>query len=173
MSDELFLIDESHRKARIEAEEKLVKENTISPASLKEDLQCMLDLFEKYFPQKKVEGEETPGKDKGMTLSLEEAQEKWDLFSEKEKKTFLKTCVSVQDDLREKKDKERAERLPDDIKTLVSLSQKEWNKLPGNGRQLILKKMNFFEKNLRRTPDVKDFSKLSKEKQETVLRSIN
>ena len=164
------LLDE---KARIEAEEKMVEDKTISPASLKEDLKCMLDLFDKHFPKKKVEGEEISKKDKEMTFTLKEAQEKWDLFSEKEKELFLRASVNMQDDLREKKDKERVERLPEEVRTLVSLSQKDWNKLPGNGQEIILKKMNFFEKQTKKIPDVKDFEKLSERKQEVILKSLS
>ena len=136
----------------------------------------LLEIYQKNpetFKEKKIEVEEdTPEKEKGATLSLAENQEKWNELTEREKLSFLKTSIDMQDDLRERQDKEKIDRLPDDVKTLVSLSQSDWNELPENGQWLIIRKMDFLEEQTRRIPNVEGFDKLSEEKQEAILKTV-
>lgn len=68
--------------------------------------------------------------------------------------------------------KERFEKLPKVVQVLLNLNQSEWDQLPQNGQELVLKKMSFLIKESEKIPDVEDFKKLSEEKKEAVLRSV-
>jgi len=122
-----------------------------------------ISLIEKSHKKAKTEVE-----DKGITL-----EEKWNKLTEKEKLSFLKRSVNMQDDLKERLDQEKIDRLPGDVKTLVNLSQSDWDKLPKNCQELILRKMDFFEGRVKEIPDVKDFSKLSEKRKEAILRKLS
>lgn len=69
--------------------------------------------------------------------------------------------------------KERLEKLPKVVQIILNLNESEWNRLPDNGKEYILEKMYLLREKTKQAPDVADFSKLSKEKQEAVLRSAN
>jgi len=52
------------------------------------------------------------------------------------------------------------------------MSQSEWNRLPANGQNLILKKMYLLQMEDKKPPIIEGFDKLSKEKQEAILKSV-
>lgn len=133
----------------------------------------LLKIYQKnpgIFETRKIKSEE---KIEDKTISLEEAEERWDDFSDKERKKFLKASVDLENELREKQQERKIERMPEDIKTLVSLSDKDWKDLPGNGRKLILQKLNFLEEQTRKIPDIKGFDKLSEDKRKAILKSLS
>lgn len=68
--------------------------------------------------------------------------------------------------------KEGIEKLPKVVQVLLNLNDSDWNRLPENGRELILEKMYLLREKTRQAPDVEDFDKLSEEKQEAILRSL-
>ena len=68
--------------------------------------------------------------------------------------------------------KQSLEKLPKVVQVLLNRDKSEWDRLPDNGRELILEKMYLLREKTREAPDVADFSKLSEEKKEAVLRSL-
>ena len=98
-----------------------------------------------------------------------------DNFQKQTSEEQAKTLSFLDDlDKHEKKaaTKEGIEKLPKVVQVLLNLSDSEWNRLPENGRELILEKMHLLKEKAKESPDVEDFDKLSEEKQEAILRSL-
>ena len=106
------------------------------------------------------------------TIKISDLIENFHRQTEKEQGKTL----SFLDDLRNKRErtarKENLEKLPNEIQILLNLSQSEWNRLPANGQNLILKKMYLLQMEDKKPPIIEGFDKLSKEKQEAILKSV-
>lgn len=119
----------------------------------------------------KISSEEIE-KVEGQTINISDLIENFHRQTEKEQGKTL----SFLDDLRNKKEKiarkESLEELPNEIQVLLNLSQSEWDRLPANGQELILRKMYLLQMEEKKPPIIEGFDKLSKEKQEAILKSV-
>ena len=104
----------------------------------------LLEIYSKHpetFKEKKIEAEEPKEIPKATSRDLELFYD--DLPKEK-KEVFLEELFASQIKASLTTNDNGLAALPDEVKEIINMPQEKWNKLPKNGRELILEKFTQF-----------------------------
>jgi len=142
IDNKVLLISESHQKARIEieAEEQRIKDNTIDPESLKQDLAFMADLLKKSSPETMVEDEKKPTENR--TVTIDNLKNNLHKLPKDEQKKVLSSLEDMQARNQKVAREESFKRLPDDIKAGVGLPASQLKMLKVDQRVALLKQLD-------------------------------